>query len=60
MLCGQGCVIDIYDNSDKSILEPIMNVEVSYPAEFDGRVIELLMGLHFDIETTETDYLVSL
>ena len=35
-----------------------MNVEVSYPAEFDSLVIPLLMENHFDIETTETDYLV--
>lgn len=55
--CGQGCIQDIYYNSEKSILEPIMNVEVSYPAEFDSLVIPLLMENHFDIETTETDYL---
>ena len=49
----------VYDNATKSILEPVMSVEITYPNEFDQRVTMLLMDRHVEIEETETDYLVS-
>ena len=60
LLCGHGCMKQVYDNATKSILEPVMSVEVTYPNEFDQRVTMLLMDRHVDIDETETDYLVRL
>ena len=58
ILCGHGCIEQIYDYSSKSILEPVMTVEVSYPCEFESRVMPLLMERNFEIDTHETDYIV--
>ena len=44
--------------AEKSILEPIMNVEVTFPNEFEQRVNMLLLDRHVEVETTETDFLV--
>ena len=59
LLCGHGCMKQVFDNATKSILEPVMSVEVTYPNEFDQRVTMLLMDRHVEIDETETDYLVS-
>ena len=44
--------------AEKSILEPIMNVEVTFPNEFEQRVNMLLLDRHVEVESTETDFLV--
>ena len=48
----------VYDKADKSILEPVMTVEISYPNEFDERVNQLLADRSVDVTDAETDYLV--
>ena len=44
--------------AEKSILEPVMNVEVTFPNEFEQRVNMLLLDRHVEVESTETDFLV--
>ena len=56
---GEGVMQQVYDRGDKSILEPVMTVEISYPVEFDSRVNMLLTDRSVDVTDTETDYLVS-
>ena len=48
----------VLKSADKSILEPIMNVEVTFPNEFEQRVNMLLLDRHVEVESTETDFLV--
>ena len=48
----------VYDKADKSILEPVMTVEISFPNEFDERVNQLLADRCVDVTDAETDYLV--
>jgi len=56
--CGEGCMRVVYDKADKSILEPVMTVEISFPNEFDERVNQLLADRCVDVTDAETDYLV--
>ena len=56
---GEGVMQQVFDRGDKSILEPVMTVEISYPVEFDSRVYMLLADRSVDVTDTETDYLVS-
>ena len=56
---GEGIMQQVFDRGDKSILEPVMTVEISYPVEFDSRVNMLLADRSVDVTDTETDYLVS-
>jgi len=55
--CGEGCMRVVYDKADKSILEPVMTVEISFPNEFDERVNQLLADRCVDVTDAETDYL---
>ena len=48
----------VLKSAEKSILEPIMNVEVTFPNEFEQRVNMLLLDRHVEVESTETDFLV--
>ena len=59
MVCGEGCMRQIYNQCEKSIIEPVMSVEISFPAEFDVRVMPLLAERNVEVDSVETDYLVS-
>ena len=54
-LCGQGCAEQILSRANKAVIEPIMNVEVVYPQEFDDRVNKYLYEKHADIQEFELD-----
>ena len=54
-LCGQGCAEQILNRANKAVIEPIMNVEVVYPQEFDDRVNKYLYEKHADIQEFELD-----
>ena len=60
LVTGQGCMDQVLKDADKSIIEPIMNVEVTFPNEFEQRVNMLLLERHVEVESTETDFLVRL
>ena len=58
LVTGEGCMDQVLKAAEKSILEPIMNVEVTFPNEFEQRVNMLLLDRHVEVESTETDFLV--
>jgi len=57
LVTGEGCMDQVLKGAEKSILEPIMNVEVTFPNEFEQRVNMLLLDRHVEVESTETDFL---
>lgn len=57
--CGIGCAKQIYNQAHQTIIEPVMNVEVSFPLEFGDKVNKYLFEKHADIIETDEDNLVS-
>ena len=58
LLCGQGCAQQIFDRANRTIIEPIMNVEVSFPTEFEERINGYLYEKHAEIQEVEEDHIV--
>ena len=57
--CGIGCAKQIYNQAHQTIIEPVMNVEVSFPLEFGDKVNKYLFEKHAEIIETDEDNLVS-
>merc|ERR1712227_227405 len=53
--CGKGCAEQIISRANRSVIEPVMNVEVTFPAEFDERVNKYLFDKHAEIDEVESD-----
>lgn len=55
--CGKGCAEQVFDRIGRTVIEPIMSVDVTFPVEFNERVMQYLMTKHAELGEIEEDHL---